>query len=195
MTSHSAPRALGAFLQGPPGAADPAGVRAARDGLRPQGRRTAPRGGRPARGDQRRLLHAAGAGPRSAPPPRCSPPSPARCASTRTSRSYLYELAGKSARRPRRAAGPPSACGRPCGGCSTSSPRRPALVLGRRLDILAWNPPPRPCTPTSARSPAAGATTCACCSPTRRSAACTASGSTTRRDAVAALRMEAADGP
>ena len=72
----------------------------------------------------------------------------------------------------------------------------PTIVLGRHLDILAWNPmaaalyidfeqPPRR-LPQLRRD---------CCLPTPSSAACTPNREHDARDAVAALRMEAAKDP
>ena len=56
----------------------------------------------------------------------------------------------------------------------------PALILGHRMDILAWNPLVAALTPTSKASPSGTATTCASRSPIPRCAPSTPTGTRPR---------------
>ena len=121
-------------------------------------------------GDQHRLLHAARAGPDPRVRPRAGGRWPGCCISSdeQGPTCSSWPVA------PVRTASPAarySTCSRNCAGCSTTCPRPRRLVLGRRLDVLAWNPWRPRWSPTSAAFRRRNATYIAAVFPTPRTGA------------------------
>jgi hypothetical protein len=85
--------------------------------------------------------------------------------------AYLFELAGKENTRPRRRT---TQRVRPqLQQLLDQLTESPAIVQGRRLDILAWNPLAAALVTDFAAIPEGSATTCGCSSPTRKCGTCT----------------------
>lgn len=99
--------------------------------------------------------------------------------------TYLYQLAGKTDARPRRRPQQPRPAMRHLLDQLTEIP---ALVLGRRMDILAWNRQAAALYTDFAQVPPGSGTTSASCSPTPPYAPSTSSRNTMPESPSAALR-------